>query len=254
MPRKATPRIRVGIGGWNYAPWRGEFYPDGLVQKRELEYASSKLGSIEINSTFYGLQKPATFATWHARTPAGFVFSVKGPRFVTQRRELSSAGESIGRFLDSGVLLLQEKLGPINWQLAPEKPFDAADVDAFLAMLPKKLAGIALRHAIEVRHPSFVTPVFPALARKHGVAIVLAGDSEYPEIAEATASFAYVRMMGTKARPKDGYAGGDLDAWAERARGWAAGGREVFLYVISGHKVRNPAAAMALIRRLPVPT
>lgn len=251
MPRKASPRIRIGIGGWNYAPWRGEFYPDGLVQRLELEYASSRLTSIEINSTFYGLQKPATFAKWHAETPADFVFAVKGPRFVTQRRVLAEAGDSIRRFLASGVLVLQEKLGPINWQLAPEKEFDAADLDAFLQLLPRKLEGLALRHAIEVRNASFVTPQFPELARKHGVAVVLAGDSEYPQIEEATAPFAYARIMGTTARAKHGYADRELDAWAQRARSWAAGGRDVYLYVISGHKVRNPAAAIALIERIP---
>jgi uncharacterized protein YecE (DUF72 family) len=249
MPRKPKPRIRIGIGGWNYAPWRGEFYPKGLVQRRELEYASSQLSSIEINSTFYGLQKPATFAKWHAETPKDFVFAVKGPRFVTQRRVLAEAGESIKRFLGSGVLELQQKLGPINWQLAPEKEFDADDVDAFLKLLPHKLQGHSLRHAIEARNASFTTPEFPALARKHGVAIVRAGDSEYPEFDALTAPFAYARIMGTSARVKNGYANAALDAWAGRARGWAADGRDVFVYVISGHKVRNPAAALELIQR-----
>jgi uncharacterized protein YecE (DUF72 family) len=250
MARKPKPKIRIGIGGWNYAPWRGEFYPDGLVQKRELEYASSKLTSIEINSTFYGLQKPATYARWHAETPADFVFAVKGPRFVTQRRVLAEAGGSIQRFLGSGVLVLKEKLGPINWQLAPEKEFDASDLDAFLKLLPHEMEGLPLRHAIEARHASFLAPEFTALARKHGVVIVHAGDSEYPEIDEATGRFAYARIMGTGPRPKHGYTDRELDAWAERARSWAADGRDVFLYVISGHKVRNPAAAMALIERV----
>ena len=249
MPAKAKPRIRIGIGGWNYAPWRGEFYPEGLVQKRELEYASGKLGSIEINSTFYGLQKPATYAKWHAETPKDFVFAVKGPRFVTQRRVLAEAGDSIQRFLASGVLVLQEKLGPINWQLAPEKEFDAGDVEAFLQLLPAKLEGLPLRHAIEARHASFLVPEFPALARKHGVAIVHAGDSEYPQFDEPTAPFTYARIMGTTAKAKNGYSESDLDAWAKRARSWASDGRDVFLYVISGHKVRNPAAAMALVER-----
>jgi uncharacterized protein YecE (DUF72 family) len=250
MPSKTGPRIHIGVGGWNFEPWRGEFYPPGLVQKRELEYASSRLTSIEINSTFYGSQKPASFSRWHAETPADFIFSVKGPRYATNRRVLAEAGESIQRFFDSGVLLLQEKLGPINWQLAPGKRFDAGDLEAFFALLPQKIDGRAIRHAIEVRHDSFVTPQFTALARSHGVAVVFAGDSKYPEIREATAPFVYARIMGTSEKWKQGYSARDLDAWAQRARAWAAEGREVFLYVISGFKARNPAAAMALIERL----
>lgn len=243
-------RIRIGIGGWNYAPWRGEFYPEDLPQKRELEYASSRLTSIEINSTFYGSQKPASFARWHAQTPDDFVFSLKGPRFATNRRVLAEAGDSVRRFLGGGLLELRHKLGPINWQLGPAKRFDAADLEAFLALLPRTIGGHTLRHAIEVRHDSFATPEFTALARQHGVAVVFAGDCEYPQIREATAPFVYARIMGTSAKPKKGYSDRQLDAWAERARSWAAEGRDVFLYVISGFKARNPAAAMALIERL----
>jgi uncharacterized protein YecE (DUF72 family) len=250
MPATPRPRIRIGIGGWNYAPWRGEFYPQGLPQKRELEYASSQVTSIEINSTFYGAQKPATFARWHAQTPEDFVFAVKAPRFATNRRVLADAGESISRFFDSGVLLLGEKLGPINWQLPPTRQFDAGDLDAFLAMLPAKIAGRPIRHAIEVRNISFATPQFHALARRHGAAIVLAGDSEYPAIADTSAPFVYARIMGTTANRKTGYPGAALDAWAKRINAWAAEGRDVFLYVISGYKARNPAAAMALIERV----
>ncbi|MEO8307446.1 MAG: DUF72 domain-containing protein [Pseudomonadota bacterium] len=254
MPRKAkisrTGNIRIGIGGWNYKPWRGVFYPKGLVQKSELEYASRKLTSIEINSTFYGSQKPASFTKWYAATPDDFTFSVKGPMFATHRRVLAEAGDSIERFFASGVLLLQEKLGPINWQLGPEKKFDAGDLADFLALLPRKIAGRAIRHAIEVRHPSFDTPEFPALARRHGVAIVVAGDSRFPQITQDTAPFVYVRIMGTTAKLKNGYSSRDLDAWAARASKWAGDGREVFLYVISGCKKRNPAAALALIERV----
>src|SRR5688572_26496489 len=252
MAAGSPPRVRIGIGGWNYAPWRGEFYPQDLPQKRELEYASSRLTSIEINSTFYGSQKPATFARWHAQTPEDFVFAVKAPRFVTHRRVLAGAGESISRFFDSGVMLLREKLGPINWQLPPTKQFDAADLDAFLAILPAKMAGRSMRHAIEVRNASFATPQFHALARRHGVAIVLAGDSRFPEIPDATAPFVYARIMGTAANRKAGYSGSALDAWAKRINAWSAEGRDVFLYVISGCKARNPAAAMALIGRIGV--
>jgi uncharacterized protein YecE (DUF72 family) len=252
MAAGSPPRVRIGIGGWNYAPWRGEFYPQDLPQKRELEYASSRLTSIEINSTFYGLQKPATFARWHAQTPEDFVFAVKAPRFATHRRVLAGAGESISRFFDSGVMLLKEKLGPINWQLPPTKQFDAVDLDAFLAILPAKMAGRSMRHAIEVRNASFATPQFLALARRRGVAIVLAGDSRFPEIPEATAPFVYARIMGTAANRKAGYSGPALDAWAKRINAWSAEGRDVFLYVISGYKARNPAAAMALIGRIGV--
>jgi uncharacterized protein YecE (DUF72 family) len=250
MPRKTSPRIRIGIGGWSYAPWRGGFYPPDLPQKRELEYASSRLTSIEINSTFYGSQKPASFARWHAETPEDFVFAVKAPMFATHRRVLASAGDSIARFFGSGVLLLGRKLGPVNWQFGPQVPFDAEDFEAFLSLLPRKLEGLALRHAVEVRNASFVTPAFSLLARKYKVAIVLAGDSKFPEITQENAPFIYARIMGTTARYKAGYPAGKLDAWASRAQAWAAAKQEVFLYVISGCKQRNPGAAMALIQRV----
>ena len=247
---RRSGRILVGIGGWNFKPWRGVFYPQGLVQKRELEFASRKLTSIEINSTFYGSQTPASFEKWHADTPDDFIFSVKGPMFATNRRVLGEAGESIDRFFDSGVLRLKEKLGPINWQLGPSKTFNAADIEAFLKRLPAKAGGRKLRHAIEVRNDSFCTPQFSALARKYRVAIVLAGDAGFPEIVDTHAPFVYARLMGTTARPRAGYAARDLDKWASRAQTWATAGRDVYLYVISGAKVRNPAAAMALIERL----
>jgi uncharacterized protein YecE (DUF72 family) len=247
--------IHIGVGGWTYEPWRSVFYPEDLPHIGELEFASSHLTSIEINGTYYGLQKPATFIKWHEETPDDFVFSLKAPRFVTNRRILASAGESIGRFLDSGVLKLKGKLGPINWQFLPTKVFDAADVEAFLMLLPNERAGHRLRHALEVRHDSFRSVDFVRLARRYGVAVVVAGDSPYPQITEATAPFAYARIMGTKKTPKSGYSAAALDRWAACAKSWAAGSagsdpREVFLYVIGGHKVSNPAAALALIRRV----
>jgi uncharacterized protein YecE (DUF72 family) len=260
-------RIRVGVGGWTYAPWRGAFYPAGLPQKKELEYASRNLTTIEINGTYYGSQKRESFAKWYDETPNDFMFSLKGPRFTTNRRVLAEASESIERFFASGVMLLKDKLGPVNWQLMPTKVFDAEDIDRFLRLLPKTVEGLAVRHALEVRHPSFKTPDFVALAHEHGVAIVTAGDSEYPQIADVTAPFVYARIMGTAENEPNGYSAGGLDKWAQRARAWARGGaphgletvtadarragsRDVFLYVISGFKARNPAAAMALIERV----
>jgi uncharacterized protein YecE (DUF72 family) len=263
-----APAIRVGIGGWTFAPWRGIFYPEDLTQKRELEYASRKLSTIEINGTFYGSQKPESFAKWHDETPDDFIFSLKAPRFATHRRILAEAGESIERFIASGVLELKNKLGPINWQFAPTKQFDEQDFDAFLSLLPKEAGGRALRHAVEVRHESFRNEAFVALARKHGVAIVMAGDSKYLQIADVTAPFVYARIMGTSDASGRGYDDDALDLWTARMQTWASGGqpagletvakpaaagkrpRDVFLYVISGFKEHNPAAGMALIERL----
>jgi uncharacterized protein YecE (DUF72 family) len=267
MPQQAKSRIRIGVGGWTYEPWRGAFYPDGLAQKRELEFASRKLTSIEVNGTYYGSQKPETFAKWHDETPDDFVFSLKAPRFATNRRVLADAEQSIERFFSGGVLELRDKLGPINWQFMPTKKFDAEDFGRFLKLLPASVEGRAIRHAVEVRHDSFRTPDFVALARDHGVAIVLAGDADYPLIADVTAPFVYARIMGTSEVDPAGYSDEALDLWTQRTRAWASGeppdgletvgaspadkaGRDVFLYVISGFKVRNPAAAMAMIERL----
>ncbi|MGF6770428.1 uncharacterized protein YecE (DUF72 family) [Paraburkholderia sp. GAS199] len=267
MPSAKSGKIRIGIGGWTFAPWRGTFYPDDLTQSRELEYASSHLTSIEINGTFYGLQKPSSYEKWYQETPDDFVFSLKAPRYATNRKVLADAGETIERFLASGVLLLKQKLGPINWQFATTKKFDPDDFEAFLKLLPASVEGHKLRHAVEVRNESFRSPDFIALARKYKVAVVLAGDSEYPQIADLTAPFVYARIMGTTDKPVKGYAPKALDGWAERARQLAAGttpadldtsaaapgksaARDVYLYVISGFKERNPAAAMALIERL----
>lgn len=252
MPHESQPRIRIGIGGWVYEPWRGSFYPDGLAQKRELEHASRKLTSIEINGTYYGSQKPESFARWHDETPEDFVFAVKGPRFATNRRVLAEGRDSIERFFASGVMELKDKLGPINWQFMATKKFDPADFEGFLKLLPRSVEGKTIRHAVEVRHDSFRTPDFTALARTYGVAVVIAGDSDFPEIADITAPFVYARIMGTQESEPRGYADADLDRWASRAHDWATPSRDVFLYVISGFKERNPAAAMAIIDRLRV--
>jgi uncharacterized protein YecE (DUF72 family) len=261
-----TGTIRIGVGGWTYEPWRGAFYPEGLPQKRELEYASRRLTSIEINGTYYGSQKPESFAKWHDETPDDFVFSLKAPRFATNRRILAESGDSIERFFASGVMELKDKLGPINWQFMETKKFDAVDFQAFLKFLPKSVEGRAIRHVVEVRHDSFRAPEFVHMARDHGVAVVIAGDSHFPQIADPTAPFVYARVMGATEKPKLGYAPKALDVWADRAKSWAAGEapkgldyvgeigaappRDVYLYFISGHKEQNPAAAMALIKRL----
>jgi uncharacterized protein YecE (DUF72 family) len=267
MRKTVFGAIKVGIGGWTYEPWRGSFYPDKLPQKGELEYASRRLTSIEINGTYYGSQKPQTFAKWREETPEDFVFALKAPRFAMNRKVLADAGGSIARFLASGITELKDKLGPINWQFLPTKTFEPADFEAFLRLLPAEAAGRPLRHVVEVRHESFRSAEFIALLREHGIGVVLAADSAYPQIADATAPFVYARIMGTQAGEESGYADAALDLWAARARGWAGGAapdgldyvepprahgnpRDVYLYVISGHKVRNPAAAMSLIRRL----
>jgi uncharacterized protein YecE (DUF72 family) len=262
-----TSTIRVGIGGWVYEPWRGVFYPKGLTQARELSHASRNLTAIEVNGTFYGSQKPESFRRWAAETPDDFVFSLKGPRYATHRRVLAEGGESVERFFKSGVLELKAKLGPIVWQFAPTKAFDADDFAAFLALLPQSLDGRAIRHAVEVRHESFVTPDFIALLREHAVAPVLVDSDKHPLMADVTSDFVYARLQRTSETIETGYPPAALDGWAKRARAWADGKapadlkpiakpvggkepRDVFMFMISGAKVLNPAAAMALIERL----
>jgi uncharacterized protein YecE (DUF72 family) len=241
--------IRVGIGGWTYAPWRGVFYPKGLPQKKELEFASRRLTSIEINGTYYSTFKPASFDKWREDTPDGFVFAVKASRFCTNRRELASAGDSIAKFVAQGLGELRDRLGPIEWQFMATKKFDPDDMGAFLELLPREVDGRPLRHAIEVRHPSFLDARFYELARRHNAAIVFADDDEFPAIDEPTADFTYARLMRTRKTVKTGYKPAELDGWATRAKAWAGRG-DVFVYFISGAKERAPAAAEALIARL----
>jgi uncharacterized protein YecE (DUF72 family) len=267
MMTATTGRICVGIGGWTYEPWRGVFYPKGLPHARELAYAAERLTSIEVNGTFYGTQKPATFRKWASEVPDDFVFALKGPRYAVNRRVLKEAGDSIKRFLESGITELGPKLGPLLWQFAPTKKFDAADFGGFLELLPKNFDGHALRHAVEVRNDSFKTPAFIALARRFGIAIVYAEHTTYTEIADVTADFVYARLQKGDEKLKAGYPPKALDAWAERARAWAKGvepkdlprvdkapakkqPRDAFIYFIHEAKVRAPAAAMALIERL----
>jgi uncharacterized protein YecE (DUF72 family) len=259
--------IRVGIGGWVFKPWRGTFYPEKLPQARELEHASRAVTAIEINGTFYGSQRPESFRRWAAETPEDFVFSLKGPRFTTHRALLAEAGASVERFLASGVQELKSKLGPILWQLPPTKAFDPADFEAFVALLPRSLDGRPLRHAVEVRHRSFCVPEFVTLMRKHAVAIVLVDSDQHPLIADVTSDFLYLRLQRTSEEFDTGYRKSDLATWAKRARAWADGGapsdlstlvpaagakakRDVFIYMISGAKVRAPVAAQALLAQL----
>ena len=262
-----TGTIRVGIGGWTYEPWKdGAFYPPKWPAKRELEYASRHVTAIEVNGTFYSGFKPATFANWRDTAPDGFVFALKASRYCVTRKVLAEAGESIARFVGQGIVELGEKLGPILWQFAATRKFDAEDFAAFLALLPDAHQGVALRHAIHVRHESFAVPEFVALCRAAKVAIVHARSDDYPSLADLSGDFAYVRIEDAREEEPEGFAAADLDALAAKAREWAAGvapaglpyvadaaparPRDTFVFMINGAKVRAPAAAMALLRRL----
>jgi uncharacterized protein YecE (DUF72 family) len=260
-------RIYAGIGGWTFEPWRGVFYPQALKQKDELAYASRHLTAIEINGTYYSSFKPESWRKWRDETPDGFVFAVKGSRFTTNRRELAGAGESLERFFGQGVAELGDRLGPILWQLPRTKKFQADDLDAFLALLPRTLEGRPLRHAIEPRHDSFHDPAFIALLRRHGAACVYAKHGSYPEIADVTADFVYARLQTGSDDVPTAYPPAEIDAWAGRLKTWAAGGapddlpyvdpsrpapkepRDVFAFIIHEGKVRAPAGAVALIAR-----
>ena len=250
--RAGGARVHVGIGGWSYEPWRGLFYPKGLPQARELAHVGEHLTATEINATFYGRQKPASFAKWRDAVPDHFVFAVKGSRYCTVRKNLAEAGESVANFVGQGIVELGDKLGPINWQLAATKTFDADEIAAFLALLPASHEGLPLRHAIEARHESFRDPAFFALLRKAGVAVILADSEKYPTFADAAdkAPFVYARLQNAQAGLEQGYPAAELDRWATRARGWAQAGRDTFVFFINGAKERAPAAAQALIARL----
>ena len=262
-PSPAT--VRIGIGGWAFAEWRDNFYPAGWPQRRELEYASRRLSTIEINSTYYGNQKPSSFAKWRDETPDDFVFSVKATQYATHRRVLAEAGESIERFVGSGVSELGAKLGPIVWQFAPTKHFEAEDFEAFLGLLPKQVDGLTLRHVLDVRHASFMCTDYLELARKHNAATAFADSDEHPSMANLTSDFVYARLMRSDAAEPLGYAPEALDHWAERVKVWASGKepadlprvagtttaatrpRDVFILFISGAKERAPHAAMGLL-------
>lgn len=258
--------IRIGIGGWTFEPWRGTFYPEGLSQKKELDYASRQLTGLEINGTYYSGFKPATFAGWAATVPDGFVFAVKASRFCTNRKVLAEAGESVAKFVGQGIVELGDRLGPILWQFMATKKFDADDFGAFLKLLPASHDGVKLRHAIQVRHDSFHVPEFVAMCRDAGAAIVFADSPEYPAIADITGDFVYARLERGEDDNPLCYPEGDIDRWAGTAKLWASGGkpeglpyvedkappetpRETFVFFIHGGKVRAPAAAKALIER-----
>jgi uncharacterized protein YecE (DUF72 family) len=271
----SAANIRTGIGGWTFEPWRGTFYPDKLTQAKELAFASRALGTIEINGTYYRSQTPATYAKWADEVPDGFVFSLKGPRFATNRRVLAEAGESISRFLESGPTMLGDRLGPMLWQFAPTKKFDAADFGAFLELLPKVFDGRTLRHTVEVRHPTFQCPEFIALLRDFEIPVVYADHPEYPAIADQTGEFVYARLQKGEDDIPTCYPPKEIQDWAKAAATWANGGtpektaahvvgpapsgtsknkpRDVFVYFIHGGKIRAPAAAQALALALGTP-
>ena len=259
--------IHIGVGGWDFDPWRGTFYPEGLAKAKQLGHLATRLTATEVNATYYSTMRPETFAKWRDSVPDGFKFALKASRFCTNRRVLADAAQSIDRFLGQGLTELGDRLGPILWQLAPTKKFDPSEIADFLALLPARRDGIRLRHAIEPRHESFRNPEFVALARKAGVAVVIAEHDTYPQVADLSTDFVYARLQCAKEAEPLGYASEALERWAAVAKAWAAGGspeglaycgeataakaeREVFLFFISGDKVRNPLAAEALIGRL----
>jgi uncharacterized protein YecE (DUF72 family) len=246
MPVKLG-KIRVGIGGWTFEPWRNNFYPSGLPHSRELEYASRKVTAIEVNGTFYRTQTPDTFRKWAAETPDDFVFSVKAPRYAVNRRSLAEAGPSVERFLESGLDQLGDKLGPILWQFPPTKKFDPLDFEAFLKLLPAALKGRQLQHALEVRHESFKQNVFEEMAAAHHAAIVLADSDTYPSIDAAAAPFFYARLMKSRPDEPSGYDLQSLEGWAKRAKSWTAKGAGAFVFFINGAKERAPAAAQRFL-------
>jgi len=262
-----TGDIRIGIGGWTYEPWRGTFFPEKWPHKRELEYASRHVTAIEVNGTYYGSQKPATFASWAETAPDGFVFALKASRFCTNRKVLAEAGPSIDKFVDQGIIELGDKLGPILWQFMATKKFEPEDFDAFLKLLPAKHGGLTLRHAVQIRHESFLVPEFVEMARTAGVAVVHADSADYPALADVTADFVYARLENAREEEPSGYNDAALDRWRDVAQTWAAGGlpeglpyvaeaapgtgpRDTFVFMINGAKIRAPQGAMALIKRV----
>jgi len=246
----SEPRVRIGIGGWTYPPWRGVFYPDKLPQAKELEYASRQMSAIEINATFYGRQKPKSWEAWEKVAPEGFQFAIKGSRFCVMRSRLCEGAEGVGNFFAQGFAALGPKLGPILWQFAGRRKFDRDDMAGFIDLLPETLEGITLRHAIEPRHESFRDEKFFELCRARNIAVVFEDSNEYPCIEADTADFAYARLQRMNEDVPTGYDDGALNGFAERARQWLKQGRDAYVFMINGAKVRAPAAALALQDRL----
>lgn len=258
--------IYVGVGGWDFDPWRGTFYPQGLAKTKQLDFAGRALTAIEINATYYKLQKPELFERWGRTVPEGFKFAIKASRFCTNRKVLGEAGEAMERFCGQGFTELGDKLGPILWQFMGTKQFDPDDFRAFLALLPRNQAGIPLHHVVEPRHESFRSPAFVEMCRAAGVTIVFAESDDYPCIADLSGDITYARLQKAREAEPLGYTDAELDHWAEITRTWqrgesppglcyatepiTTGPRETFVFFISGDKVRNPVAAQALIARL----
>jgi uncharacterized protein YecE (DUF72 family) len=266
MASTTIGHIRAGIGGWNYAPWRNNFYPLKWPQRRELEFASRQVSAIEVNSTYYGAQKPATYAKWKNETPEGFIFSLKAPRYATEGKILANAGKTIDAFIYGGIAELGDRLGPVSWQFTPHRRFDRDDFAAFLDLIPTEINGRALRHVLEVRNSTFMCEEYLALAREHRFPTVFTDSPDYPSFADITGDFIYARLMRSQPSISTGYSTDALENWATRARQWASGSepedlphvkksttetkktkpRDVYIYFISAAKERNPAAAMAL--------
>lgn len=289
MARKA--KAWIGISGWRYAPWRGVFYPKGLRQKDELAYAAGIFNTIEINGTFYSLQWPASFRAWRDQTPRDFVFAVKGPRYVTHMLRLNHADAALANFFASGVLLLEQKLGPVLWQLPPHFSFQPDRLEAFFQLLPRTTAEAArlarrhdsrmkgrswartdadrpIRHALEIRHDSFRDPAFIRLLRRHRIGLVVADTVEWPLLMDVTADFVYCRLHGSEQLYASGYGPKALARWAERIRAWTDGqeaegdhagpaapqrARDVYVYFDNDAKVRAPFDARSLMKRLQSP-
>ena len=239
--------IKVGIGGWTFPPWRGTFYPEGLPHAKELAFAAGQVTAIEINATFYGRQKPESFAKWRDAVPDGFTFAVKASRFTTHKRDLADAGDSVRAFCDSGISVLGRKLGPVLWQFPPTRRFDRETFAAFIGLLPAKQGGTVLRHAFEVRHESFADPAYLALLREHNVAHAIVESDKHVQLPEVTADFVYARLERNSGAEPEGYAAAALDAWAAQVRSWK---KDAFVFFIGGDKVRAPDAARAFLRRL----
>lgn len=243
-------KIRIGIGGWTFPPWRGTFYPPELPQKRELEYASRQFGAIEINATFYGRQSAKSWAAWAEQVPEDFEFAIKGSRYCVTRPRLAEAEEGLGVYFAQGMAALGSKLGPILWMLAARRQFDREDIAGFFKLLPKQLNGIRLRHAIEPRHESFRDDKFFDLCREHDVAVVFGDDDEFPCIDADTASFAYARLQRMREDVPTGYDDASLKKFAAKARKWRKEGRDSYIFLMNGAKIRAPSAALALQERL----